>query len=107
MSTTEPISPATSNSNAATTWLRRNLFRSWFDGVLTVVFGAIAIWLLYRTVNYVFVTGRWDIIRVNLRLLMIGRFPDTHVLRLAVLVVALSGWAGVLAGIIRARQVRS
>ncbi|MEM8620228.1 MAG: amino acid ABC transporter permease [Actinomycetota bacterium] len=105
MSTTEPISA--SNPNSATTWLRRNLFRTWFDGVLTVVFGAIAIWLLYRTLNYVFVTGRWEIIRINLRLLLIGRFPETHVLRLAVLVVVLSGWAGVLAGIIRARQVRS
>lgn len=92
---------------ATRTWLRRNLFRTPFDGVLTVVFGALAVYVLYRALLFVFVTGRWDIIRVNLRLLMIGRFPDTHVLRLAVTVVVLAGWTGLLAGIVRARQVRS
>ena len=57
-------------------WIRHNLFRTPLDGVLTVVFGAIAVWVLYRTITFVFVTGRWEIIRVNLQLLMIGRFPD-------------------------------
>jgi len=88
-------------------WLRRNLFRTPLDGVLTVVFGAISIWLLYKTLSFIFVTGRWDIIRVNLRLLMIGRFPEAHVLRIAVTVVALAGWVGLLAGFVRGRQVRS
>ncbi|MGB0112698.1 MAG: ABC transporter permease subunit, partial [Ilumatobacteraceae bacterium] len=89
------------------TWLRRNLFRTPLDAVLTIVFGAISVYVLYRTVNFVFITGRWDIVRVNLKLLMIGRYPAVHVLRLAVTIVVLSGWVGVLAGIIRARQVRS
>lgn len=102
--TTTPVVPGRS---VAVTWLRRNLFRSPVDAVITLVSGAIALWLLYKTVNFVLVTGRWDVIRVNLRLLMIGRFPDTHVLRLSVTVVALAGWAGLLAGIIRARQVRA
>ena len=91
----------------ARVWLRRNLFRTPLDGVLTVVFGAISIWLLYKTLSFIFVTGRWDIIRVNLRLLMIGRFPEVHVLRIAVTMVALAGWVGLLAGFVRGRQVRS
>ena len=88
-------------------WLRRNLFRSPLDGLTTVVFGAISIWLIYKTVTFVFVTGRWDVIRVNLRLLMIGRFPDVHLLRLAVTVVALGAWGGFVAGFVRGRQQRS
>ena len=91
----------------AVTWARRNLFRSPFDAVLTIVFGIVGLFIVYRSLNFIFVTGRWDVIRVNLRLLMIGRFPDTHVLRIAVTVVALAGWAGLLAGLIRARQVRA
>jgi general L-amino acid transport system permease protein len=90
-----------------TTWLRRNLFRNPVDAVVTVVASIVSVWIIYKTLNFVFVTGRWDIIRANLRLLMIGRFPDLHVLRLAVTVVALAGWAGLLAGIVRARQLRS
>jgi general L-amino acid transport system permease protein len=93
--------------NSATVWLRRNLFRSPTDALLTIVFGAVAVWVLYKSVTFVFVTGRWDVIRVNLRLLMIGRYPAAHVLRLAVTVIVLSGWVGLVAGIIRARQVRA
>jgi len=89
------------------TWVRRNLFRTPTDAVMTVVFGSISIWAIYRTLNFVFVTGRWEIIEVNLKLLMIGRYPSAHVLRLAVTVVVLAGWAGLLAGIVRARQIRS
>ncbi len=92
---------------SAVTWARRNLFRSPTDAVVTVVFGLIGLWVIWRSLGFIFVTGRWDVIRVNLRLLMIGRFPDTHVPRLAVTVVVLAGWAGVLAGVIRARQVRA
>ena len=88
------------------TWLRRNLFRTPLDSVLTVVFGSFAIWALYKTLNFIFVTGRWEIIRVNLRLMMIGRFPESHEFRLVVSVVVLAGWVGLLAGIVRARQVR-
>jgi general L-amino acid transport system permease protein len=91
----------------ARSWLRHNLFRGPVDTVVTILAGGLSAWLLYKTIRFVFVTGRWDIIEVNLRLLMIGRFPDVHVLRLAVTAVALSAWAGLIAGIISARQIRS
>jgi general L-amino acid transport system permease protein len=90
-----------------TSWLRHNLFRGPVDTAVTLIAGSATAWLLYKTIRFVFVTGRWEIIEVNLRLLMIGRFPDVHVLRLAVTAVALSAWAGLIAGIISARQIRS
>ncbi len=93
--------------HTALTWLRRNLFRSPLDTLMTIVFGSISVWVVYKTVYFVFVTGRWDIIRVNLRLLLIGRYPEVHVLRLAVTVVVMSAWVGLLAGIVSARQLRS
>lgn len=97
----------TARASSASVWLRRNLFRSWFDGVLTAVAAVVSAWVIYKTVRFVFVTGRWEIIERNLELLMIGRFPEVHVLRLAVTVVALSAWAGLIAGIVHARQVRA
>jgi general L-amino acid transport system permease protein len=99
-------SPLTRREHARS-WLRHNLFRGPVDTVVTILAGALSAWVLYKTIRFVFVTGRWDIIEVNLRLLMIGRFPDVHVLRLAVTAVALSAWAGLVAGIINARQIRS
>ena len=89
----------------AVVWLRRNLFRGPIDSVVTVVAAAISAWVLYKSIRFVFVTGRWDVIRVNLRLLMYGRFPEAHVLRLAVAVVVLAGWAGLIAGVVHRRQV--
>jgi general L-amino acid transport system permease protein len=93
--------------DSAVRWLRHNLFRSPVDAVITVVAAVVSVWVLYRTLNFVFVTGRWEIIERNLELLIIGRFPEPHVLRLAVCAVALSGWVGLLAGIVHARQVRA
>jgi general L-amino acid transport system permease protein len=96
---------ATTFRRSPVRWLRHHLFRSWLDAIITVVAAVVSAWVLYRTVRFVFVTGRWEIIRVNLELLMIGRFPEPHVLRLAVCVVVLAAWAGVVAGIVHARQV--
>lgn len=93
------------NRHPAITWLRRNLFRSPGDGVVTVVSAVVSLWVLYKTVNFILVTGRWEIIRRNLELLIIGRFPEPHVLRLAVAVIVLSAWGGIVAGIVHARQV--
>jgi general L-amino acid transport system permease protein len=89
----------------AARWLRRNLFRNPVDGTVTVVAGALACWVLWRLVRFVFVTGRWEIVEVNLRLFMYGRYPAVHVLRLSVAVVAASLVGGLLAGVVHARQV--
>lgn len=91
----------------ARVWLRHNLFRSWWDGIVTVLATIVSVWVIYKSVRFVFVTGRWDIIRVNLELLMIGRFPDEHVHRLAVTLVALSACGGFIAGIVHARQLKA
>jgi general L-amino acid transport system permease protein len=88
-------------------WLHYNLFRTKRDAVLTVVFGALAVWLLYKTLSFVFITGRWTIIEVNLRLLMVGRYPEVHDLRLAVTFIVLAAWGGLLAGFVRGRQGRA
>jgi general L-amino acid transport system permease protein len=96
-----------SSTSRATRWLRHNLFRTWRDAILTVLFGALAIWLLYKTFRFVFITGRWTIIEVNLRLLMVGRYPEVHDLRLAVTVIVLAAWGGLLAGFLRGRQARA
>lgn len=97
----------TVHRRSAGIWLRRNLFRSRVDGVITAAAALFSAWVLYKTARFVFVTGRWEIIERNLELLMIGRYPEPHVLRLAVTIVALSAWAGVIAGIVHARQVRA
>jgi len=91
----EPARPPTAGPRD---WLRRNLFRSVGDGIVTVVAGLIVAYLLYRGIRYLFVTGRWEIIRVNLRLFMVGRYPADELWRISVALAAIAGYIGVVAG---------
>ncbi len=91
-------------SNAAR-WARRNLFRTPLDTALTLIFGAIAIYAIYRGLLFVFVNGRWQIIEDNLKLLLVGRWPLDKLFRIGGAVVALGVWGGLIAGIIAGRQV--
>ncbi|HSL56884.1 MAG TPA: amino acid ABC transporter permease [Acidimicrobiales bacterium] len=106
--TTAPETPTTGAPRLARspgTWLRRNLFRSRADSATTVVVGALAVYLLFRLVQFVFVTGRWDVIRVNLKLLMVGRFPDVHLPRVAISLVIAAAVIGLVAGVVNRRQL--
>jgi general L-amino acid transport system permease protein len=86
-------------------WLRRHLFRTPVDAVVTIVGGALALYGLYRLVRFVFVTGRWDVVRDNLKLFMVGRYPTIHLPRVSVSVVVAALAAGLVAGIVHRRQV--
>lgn len=87
-------------------WLRRNLFRTPFDSVLTIVLAPLTAYLLFRFVRFVFVTGRWEIVEVNLKLLMVGNWPASHLPRLSVTLAVLGLVGGLIAGLVHARQVR-
>jgi general L-amino acid transport system permease protein len=86
-------------------WLRSNLFRNPIDGAVTVLGAVLAVLVLWRLARFVLVTGRWEIVEVNLRLFMYGRYPEVHVLRLSVAVVAAALVGGLVAGVVHARQV--
>ncbi|HKY66521.1 MAG TPA: hypothetical protein VJM49_09135, partial [Acidimicrobiales bacterium] len=79
-------------------WVRANLFPSAASGVLTVAVAAFAAWALYRLGRWVFVTADWAIVRVNLRLFMVGRFPADQLWRVWVAVFVLAAVAGLAVG---------
>jgi general L-amino acid transport system permease protein len=75
-------------------WIRRNLFSSWWNGVLTVVTVTFLAYLTFRLVRFVFVSADWSVLKANLRVYMIGRFPLEEAWRVwsaLYLVVALAG----------------
>ncbi len=73
-------------------WIRRNLFRTVGDSIITVVFGALAAYVLWSIVQFIFVTGRWEIIQVNLKLLLVGRFPEESLWLAGGSVLAVTFW---------------
>ncbi len=86
-------------------WVRRNLFRSVGDGIVTVIAGLVVLYLLFRALNYVFVTGRWEIVQVNLRLFMVGRYPVDELWRIVVALSLIALFGGIVAGFVARRRV--
>lgn len=73
-------------------WIRQNLFRSWSDGILSIVFGGLAVWLIWVLIKFVFIIGRWEIIQVNIKILLIGRFPLESLWLLNASVISIAFW---------------
>ena len=79
-------------------WLKENLFRSYLDGFMTLVSAALAIWVITQLFSFVFITGRWEIVKVNLKLLLVGRFPDEQLWLVGASIAAIAFWIGLFAG---------
>ncbi len=101
-----PPEPARPPAAGPGDWIRRNLARSPGDIVVSVVAAGIVGYILYRLARYVFVTGRWEIVRVNLKLFMVGRYPLDDLWRISVVVVGFGLFGGLLAGYVAVRRRR-
>lgn len=93
----------------AATWVRRELFSSWWNGLLTVLVAPLVLWAGYHLLRFLFVTGRWEIVEANLTNLMVGRFPRDAFERLwigaAILAVAIGLGSGVVGAAAREAAV--
>jgi general L-amino acid transport system permease protein len=74
---TEVVVEVAPSKEPATTgeWIRRNLFSTPLSGLLTIVTGALVAYFGVRFVRWVFVTADWQVVKTNLRIYMVGRFP--------------------------------
>jgi general L-amino acid transport system permease protein len=62
-------------------WLKRNLFSTWYNTLLTI----LSAWLVYSVLSqlivWAFTSARWGVISANLRLFMVGPYPPDQVWR--------------------------
>jgi general L-amino acid transport system permease protein len=79
-------------------WMRQNLFATPWGSVLSVVFGLVLAYAAYRLAWFVAVSSDWLIIRSNLRLFIIGRYPADEVWRLWGALYIVAALAGLLSG---------
>jgi len=86
-------------------WLKQNLFRSWFNAILTVVAAAVILVVVYGLLRWALTEARWEVIPTNLRLLLVGTYPLEQMWRVwatIYLVVFLFGFSsGLRGGLIR------
>ncbi|MGI8607024.1 MAG: amino acid ABC transporter permease [Gaiellaceae bacterium] len=90
-------------------WIRENLFGTWYDAVLTVVFSVLLGWALLRVGSFVLVDARWDIVQRNVTNILVFRFPREEFWRLWAALYVLAVATGLGAGAAaraRAEQAR-
>ncbi len=89
---------------SAGAWARANLFRSGRDTVITIVTATVVLAVLWRTVRFLFFSGRWDIIRANLGLYLYGRYPSDQLWRVVAAVLAIVATGALIAGAVDRRR---
>ena len=62
-------------------WVVENLLSPWHNALMTVVFGGILGWALFRALRFVFVTSRWEIVRRNMTNFMVAFYPRDQLWR--------------------------
>jgi general L-amino acid transport system permease protein len=80
-------------------WVRKNLFNTWYNVVLTLV----AVWVLFAPLKPVLqwarTEARWGVIESNLTLFMIGFYPREHIWRIWLTVFMLAALIGASWGV--------
>ena len=82
-------------------WARKNLFNTWYNAVLSVALGAILVFAVVAVARWLVGTD-FEIIRVNLRLFMIGEFPADQLWRPWASTYLIAAMIGIVAGSVAA-----
>jgi general L-amino acid transport system permease protein len=87
-------------------WLRHNLFSSWGSSVATIVVGGLLVICLALAADWVLFDARWGVITSNMRLFLVGLYPQSEIWRVWGLLLVLSLVMGVSAGSWRSGSTR-
>jgi general L-amino acid transport system permease protein len=74
--TTPPV-----NSVSPLTWVKKNLFSSWFNSILTILSLLLIYWLGSGLLGWAFTQAQWNVIGANLRLFFVGLYPESLIWR--------------------------
>ena len=80
-------------------WLKKNLFSTWYDVVLTFVGIALLYALLRPAIQWSLTEARWGVIAANLTLFMIGQYPREELWRVWLTIFMLGALIGLSWGV--------
>jgi general L-amino acid transport system permease protein len=90
---TEALPPLTERSSVLG-WVRKNLFNTWGNSILTLIAGLFIIWMARGLLVWIFTVAEWRVISVNLRLIMLGQYPADQAWRVWISMYLLTFLAG-------------
>ena len=62
-------------------WLKKNLFATWYDALLTVISVAFICAVLYGVGNWALNSAKWGVVTTNIKVFMVGRYPYAQIWR--------------------------
>lgn len=80
-------------------WLRTNLFSTPVNGLLTLLVAAVVAYVVVRVLRFVVLSADWTVLKANLRVYMVGRFPLDELWRVWSVVYLIAALAGVSRGV--------
>ncbi|MEA5581807.1 amino acid ABC transporter permease [Nodularia harveyana UHCC-0300] len=86
------------------TWLHKNLFSSWYNSLLTVVCLGLFFTMMWGFLNWAITQAQWTVIWVNLRLFLVGRFPQSLYWRVWIVLAIASTFSAITVGVFFGKQ---
>ncbi|MDE5070345.1 MAG: amino acid ABC transporter permease [Trichodesmium sp. St16_bin4-tuft] len=86
--------------NNAIKWLRENFFSTWYNTLLSLILFSLILWGVINFISWAKTEAEWQVIKVNLPLLMVGRYPRDQYWRIWVIVGIISSLFGFSWGVI-------
>ncbi len=80
-------------------WLKDNLFSTWYNIILTCLALVVIFFVIKGLFTWIFTQAHWAVIPANLKILMVGSYPEDQLWRVAHVVFGLAVLLGLSAGI--------
>jgi len=87
-------------------WLRHNLFNGLASSIATIVIATVLVVVGWLLLEWVLFDARWGVITENMRLFLVGLYPQSEIWRVWLTMVALSIVTGLSAGTWRSSALR-
>lgn len=81
-------------------WLRKNFFSTWHNSLLSLILFSLILWGIINFISWSTTEAEWQVIKVNLPLLMVGRYPKDQYWRIWLMVSIISSLFGLSCGVI-------
>lgn len=86
------------------TWVRKNLFNSWFNSLLTIVLVVLIVWVIYSLLRWIITSADWEPVLKFPILYLVGQYPRSELWRIGLLIAIYSlligmswrKWSGVM-----------
>ena len=80
-------------------WLRKNLFSSWFNSLLTVLSLVLILFVFRGIINWVFFVADWSPVAESLKIFAVGLYPIEEIWRIGTILAMLAFLAGLSWGV--------